>query len=86
MESPTLPPTAAQHSAIAVEIGAVLRAQRERLGLTLEDTAVKANFDASHLRYIEDGVYGEHATPHIHVVQRIADVLGLRLTLAAQGR
>lgn len=63
-------------SAIAINFGRVLRANREQRGLSQEALAGLANLNRSYLGEIERGV----AVPSIDTIQKLADALGERLS------
>jgi transcriptional regulator with XRE-family HTH domain len=55
-------------------LGQVLKGQREILGLTQRELALKLDVKASHVAYLEK----DRRRPSLGLVSRIADVLGLK--------
>jgi transcriptional regulator with XRE-family HTH domain len=67
----------------ADEIGAQLRRARTRRGLNLERAAAEAQIAPNHLAEFEDGfAEGRGLGPSVEVLERVARVYGLQVTLA----
>ena len=66
------------------EIGAQLSHQRRLLGYSGEYVAREAGIDPDWLVHIEQGMAREGYSTTIHVIARVAHVLGLELTLAVR--
>ncbi|MGE3067379.1 MAG: helix-turn-helix domain-containing protein [Hyphomicrobiaceae bacterium] len=54
-------------------LGAIIRTQRKKIGLTLQDVAKKAGFSISYLSQIERNLM----TPSVSTLKRVADVLNI---------
>lgn len=54
-------------------LGGVVKAARQKLGMTQRDLAARIGVEASHIAYIENG----HRRPSLTLVRRLADTLRL---------
>jgi transcriptional regulator with XRE-family HTH domain len=67
----------------ALEVGRLIREQRERIGMTPAEAAKLAEIDEDWWREIEDGyVAGKSQGPSVRVLERAANAVGLTITLS----
>jgi len=73
---------------IAVQVGSVLKGERERRGWSLDEAAALANLSPEHLKEVEDGFPkpggGRRQGPTLIKLERIANVYGLTIRLVSE--